>query len=129
MFENPHNEKGGRGSIAPIEQSPARITSERWISVAIESKTKSHSDLVKDPSRTSSTLWIEHYSWRSLSVGKPILLLHSTHSNGALLTLPMGFVLLRAVSIARDFVLHHFQSTCVEIDQHINTSIQYRSLF
>lgn len=38
----------------------------------------------------SGSLIAENYSWKSLSMGQPILRLHTTATKAALLTLPPG---------------------------------------
>ena len=50
----------------------------------------SHKESVPQP----GSLIAEIYSWKSLSMGQPILRLHSTATKAALLTLPPGSVLL-----------------------------------
>ena len=46
----------------------------------------SHKDVMPQP----GSLIAEIYSWKSLSMGQPILRLHTTATKGALLTLPPG---------------------------------------
>jgi hypothetical protein len=45
------------------------------------------------------SLIAEVYSWKSLSLGQPILRLHTTATKAALLTLPPGYIVLILSSV------------------------------